>query len=211
MPRDKRSTDTLVTTWSIIIVACALSACTGGQTATMGSDAADPLASERLSTQEIAGITPGQSAPKRRPEEPILVTVAPMAVDSKMRQAEKPKGAFTQHLRDEFASDPIIQLIPEQKGKIGRKTSSSVARTSDVEVASKVSLKEVLGMNSKTGKVGKTVNVVFEATITSQSPPMSYVVLESGPVLQNMAVAKRFAQQIRETIVEKIGPEIPAR
>jgi hypothetical protein len=177
----------------------------------MGSETTDPMASEQLSNQEIAGITPGQSAPKRRAEDPIYVNMGPLVLDNKMRHAEKPKGAIGQHIRQEFASDPVIQLVPEQKGKVGRKTSLSVSRTADVEVVSKASLKEVLGTNGKTGKLGKTVNIVFEATVSSQSPPTSYVVTESGPVLQSMAVSKRFAQQIREIIVEKIGPEIPAR
>jgi len=35
-------------------------------------------------------------------------------------------------------------------------------------------------------------------------------VYESGHVLQNEEVSKRFAQQIREVILEKVGPQIPA-
>ena len=80
----------------------------------------------------------------------------------------------------------------------------------DVEVASKVSMKEVVGVNRKTGKPGKMVAIVFEATITSQVPPASYTVLESGHVLQNVEVSKRFARQVKQVILEKIGPDIPA-
>jgi hypothetical protein len=53
------------------------------------------------------------------------------------------------------------------------------------------------------------VAVVFEATITSQVPPTSYTVSESGHVLQNVEVSKRFAKQIKQVIVEKIGQNSP--
>jgi hypothetical protein len=66
------------------------------------------------------------------------------------------------------------------------------------------------GVHRKTGKPGKMTAVVMEATITSQSPPAIYTVYESGHVLQNEEVSKRFAQQIRQVILEKVGPQIPA-
>ena len=55
------------------------------------------------------------------------------------------------------------------------------------------------------------VAVVFEAIITSQVPPTTYTVSETGHVLKNVEVSKRFAQQIRQVIVEKIGPRIPTK
>lgn len=190
-----------------------LSACTGGQTATVAGDDTDSPVIERLTNNEIAGITPPQGVradQKRRPEDPIHVNLVPVILDGRIRQDEKPKGAIGQHLRHEFAADPIIQLLPEPKSKIGRKTSRLVPPTADVEVVSTVSLKEILGVRGATGKPSKMLRIIFEATITSQSPPASYVVSDSGPVLQHRAVSKRFAQQIRDIIVDKIGPEIPA-
>ncbi len=182
--------------------------------ATVPGDGTDSLVSERVTNNEIAGITPPQGAradQKRQPEDPIYVNLVPAVLDSRIRQGEKPKGALGQHLRHEFAADPIIQLLPEPKNKIGRKPPQLVPPAADVEVVSTVSLKEILGVRGATGKPSKTVSILFEATITSQSPPASYLVSESGPVLQHRAVSKRFAQQIRDVIVDKIGPEIPAR
>ena len=182
--------------------------------ATVPGDGTDSLVSERVTNNEIAGITPPQGAradQKRQPEDPIYVNLVPAVLDSRIRQGEKPKGALGQHLRHEFASDPIIQLLPEPKSKMGRKTSQFVPPVGDVEVVSTVSVKEVLGVKGTSGKPSKTVKVLFEATITSQFPPASYVVSESGPVLQHLAVSKRFVQQIRDVIVKQIGPEIPAR
>lgn len=118
-----------------------------------------------------------------------------------MQEAEKPKGAVAQHIRKELSSDPVIQLVP------GNKKAASII---DVTVAPKVSLMEMRGVHRKTGKPGKMTAVVMEATITSQSPPAIYTVYESGHVLQNEEVSKRFAQQIREVILEKVGPQIPA-
>jgi hypothetical protein len=192
----------------------ALSACTGGQTAPVATDGTPPLVGERLTNNELAGISPALAAyanQKRRPEDPIYVNLVPAVLDRKILQAEKPRGVIGQHLRHEFASDPIIQLIPEPKNKIGRKTSQSVPLMADVEVATTVSLKEVLGLKGASGKPSKMMKILFEATVTSQFPPASYVVSESGPVLQHRAVSKRFTQQIRNVIVSKIGPEIPAR
>lgn len=202
------------TACSAAMLVVALSACTGGQTAPVATDGTPPLVGERLTNDEIAGISPALAAyanQKRRPEDPIYVNLVPAVLDRKIRQAEKPKGAIGQHLRHEFASDPIIQLLPEPKSKMGRKTSQFVPPVGDVEVVSTVSVKEVLGVKGTSGKPSKTVKVLFEATITSQFPPASYVVSESGPVLQHLAVSKRFVQQIRDVIVKQIGPEIPAR
>jgi hypothetical protein len=192
----------------------ALSACTGGQTASVATDGTPPLVEERLTNNELAGISPALAAyanQKRRPEDPIYVNLVPAILDSRIRQEEKPKGAIGQHLRHEFAADPIIQLLPEPKNKIGRKTAQLVPPAADVEVVSTVSLKEILGVRGATGKPSKMLRIIFEATITSQSPPASYLVSESGPVLQHRAVSKRFTQQIRDVIVNKIGPKIPAR
>jgi hypothetical protein len=192
----------------------ALSACTGGQTAPVAGDGTDSPVTVRVTNNEIAGITPPQGAradQKRQPEDPIYVNLVPAILDSRIRQGEKPKGAIGQHLRHAFAADTIIQLLPEPKNKIGRKTSQLVPPAADVEVVSTVSLKEILGVRGATGKPSKMLRIIFEATITSQSPPASYLVSESGPVLQHRAVSKRFAQQIRDVIVDKIGPEIPAR
>lgn len=190
-----------------LILALVLSGCLGGQTT-------DTEVSEQLTNQEIAGLPSSQTTtatPKRRPDDPIYVNLAPTVLDKKLRRTEKPSGAIGQHIRHEFLSDPIIQLLPEPKSKIGRKTSLSIPRTADVEVASTVSMREVMRLSGKMDKPGKTIDIVFEATVTSQLPAFSFTVVESGPVLQRMAISKRFAHQIREIIVEKIGPEIPAR
>lgn len=183
-------------------------------------DAEDPMATQQVASQErsdqmrtrkaeqLAAIS---TAPKRQPQDPIYVSLAPPVLDNKMQQAEKPKGAVAQQIRNEFASDPIIQLVPGNRNADGLRTVPTTPSIADVEVFSKVSMKEVVGVNRETGKPGKMIAIVFEATITSQVPPASYTVSESGHVLQNVEVSKRFTRQVKQVILEKIGPDIPAQ
>ena len=182
-------------------------------------DTQDPMAKRQVAAQEMAEQIRAKkaaqretlsAAPKRQAEDPIYVSLAPPVLDGKMQQAEKPKGAVAQQIRNEFASDPIIKLVAGNQNPAGLEKSRATPSIADVEVSSKVSIKEVYGVNRRTGKPGKMVAVVFEATITSQVPPTSYTVAESGHVLQNVEVSKRFAKQIKQVIVEKIGPELPA-
>jgi hypothetical protein len=182
-------------------------------------DVQDPMAKRQVAGQETteqvrvkkaAMLESLGSIPKRQPQDPIYVSLAPPVLDDKMQQAEKPKGAVAQQIHNEFASDPIIKLVAGNHARAGLKKHGATPSIADVEVSSKVSVKEVYGMNRQTGKHGKMVAVVFEATITSQVPPALYTVSESGNILQNVQVSKRFAKQVRQVIVEKIGPDIPA-
>jgi hypothetical protein len=172
-------------------------------------DTQDQMA-EQIRANKAAQLETLSAAPKRQPQDPIYVSLAPPVLDGKMQQAEKPTGAVAQQIRNEFASDPIIKLVPGNQNTAGLWKPRGAPSIADVEVSSKVSIKEVYGVNRQTGKPGKMVAVVFEATITSQVPPASYTVSESGHILQNVEVSKRFAKQVRQVIVEKIGPGIPA-
>ncbi len=192
---------------------------TGQKLQTTIHDAQDPMVKRQVAAQEMADQIRGRkaakidtlsTAPKRQPEDPIYVNLAPPVLDGKMQQAEEPKGVVAQHIRNEFASDPIIKLVAGNRNREGQWKPRSTPSIADVEVSSKVSIKEVYGINRKTGKPGKMVEVVFEATITSQVPPATYTVSESGHVMQNVEISKRFAKQVRQVIVEKIGPSIPA-
>jgi hypothetical protein len=165
---------------------------------------------ERIQAKKAEQMEALSTAPKRRPQDPIYVNLAPPVLDSKMQQAEKSKGAVAQQIRNEFTSDPVIKLVEGNSHALAVLKSRGSSSPADVDVSQKVSLKEVYGMNRQTGKPAKMVAVVFEATITSQVPPASYTISESGHVLKNVEVSKRFAKQIKQVIVEKIGPGIPA-
>ncbi|HKQ34835.1 MAG TPA: hypothetical protein VJT11_05985 [Nitrospiraceae bacterium] len=189
----------------------------GGQTTI--HNAQDPMAKRQVAVQETAEqarvkkaalLESLGSVPKRQPMDPIYVSLAPPVLDGKMQQAERPKGAVAQQIRDEFVSDPIIKLVAGNHESAEIKNPRDTPSIADVEVSSKVSTKEVYGVNRKTGKRDKMVAVVFEATIMSHVPPALYTVSESGHILQNAEVTKRFVKQVKQVIVEKIGPDIPA-
>lgn len=181
-------------------------------------DADDPMAKRQAAAQEIAEQLNAKRAeqheqlsrtPKRQPNDPIYVSLARPVLDAQMEKAERSKGAVAEQIRSEFEADPIIRLIEENRSRSGL-LKPHVAASADVEVSSKVSLKEAYGVDRKTGKPSKMLAVVFEATITTQVPPATYNVSESGHVLRNLEVSKRFAKQVKQVILEKIGPNIPA-
>jgi hypothetical protein len=181
-------------------------------------DADDPRAKQQAAAQEIAEQLSAKRADqleqlsqtlKRQPNDPIYVSLAQPVLDTQMEKAERSKGAVAEQMRSEFEADPIIKLIEENRSRSGLLRSHG-APSADVEVSPKVSLKEAYGIDRKTGKPSKMLAVVFEATITTQVPPATYNVTESGHVLKNLEVSKRFAKQVKQVIIEKIGPNIPA-
>jgi hypothetical protein len=182
-------------------------------------DGHDLMAKRQVAAQEITKQLSANKAEqleqrsrtlKRQPNDPIYVSLAPPVLDPQMEKAERARGAVAEHIRSEFESDPIIRLIEEDRYRSGL-LKPHVAASADVEVSPKVSLKEAYGIDRKTGKPSKMLAVIFEATITSQVPPVTYNVSESGHVLRNLEISKRFAKQVKQVIVEKIGPSIPAR
>ena len=181
-------------------------------------DANDPMAKRQVAAQEMTEQIRAKQVnqpeqlrqtSKRQPSDPIYVSLAPPVLDAQMERAERTKGAVAEQIRSEFETDPIIKLIEENGDRSGL-LKPHVAASADVEVLPKVSLKEAYGVDRKTGKPGKMLAVVFEATITTQVPPATYNVSESGHVLRNLEVSKRFAKQVKQVILEKIGPNIPA-
>ncbi len=181
-------------------------------------DADDPRAKQQAAAQEIAEqlnakrtdqLEQSSRALKRQPTDLIYVSLAQPILDTQMEKAERSKGAVAEQIRSELEADPIIKLIEENHSRSGLLRWHGVA-SADVAVSPKVSLKEAYGIDRKTGKPSKMLAVVFEATITTQVPPATYNVSESGHVLKNLEVSKRFAKQVRRVILEKIGPTIPA-
>ncbi|MBH0203676.1 MAG: hypothetical protein HP496_15585 [Nitrospira sp.] len=164
---------------------------------------------EQLSVKRADQLEQLSRMPKRQPHDPIYVSLAPPVLDTQMEKAERAKGAVAEQIRSEFEADPIIKLIEENRSQSGLLKPHGAANA-DVEVSPKVSLKEAYGVDRKTGKPSKMLAVVFEATITTQVPPATYNVSETGHALKNLEVSKRFAKQVRQVILEKIAPNIPA-
>lgn len=170
-------------------------------------DADDPRAKRQAGAEEIGEQLSRMS--KRQLSDPIYVSLAPPVLDAQMEKAERSKGAVAEQIRSEFEADPIIRLIEDNGSRSGLLKPHGAAGAV-VEVLPKVSVKEAYGIDRKTGKPSKMLAVVFEATITTQAPPATYNVSESGHVLRNLEVSKRFAKQVKQVILEKVGPNIPA-
>lgn len=146
---------------------------------------------------------------KRQMDAPIYVDLVPAVLDDNMQRAERSKGVVAEQIRREFVGDPIIKLTDEHKDRSGL-LKPRLRVDSVVEVSPKVSLREAYGTDRKTGKKSKILAVIFEATITSKVPPATYTVSESGHVVKNVEVSKRFAKQVKQVILRKIGPLISA-
>ncbi|HSA85409.1 MAG TPA: hypothetical protein VLE46_04455 [Nitrospira sp.] len=178
----------------------------------------DPMAKRQAAAQEAAEqLGPRQPdqrdlpsrTSKRQSSDPIYVSLAQPVLDAQMEKAERAKGAVAEQIRSELETDPVIKLIEQTSSRSGLLKPHG-APSADVEVLPKVSLKEAYGVDRKTGKPSKVLAVIFEATITTQVPPATYTVSESGHALRNLEVSKRFAKQVKQVILEKIGPNIPA-
>jgi hypothetical protein len=181
-------------------------------------DADDPMVKKQVASQQIAEQVSAKQAEhleqlsmglKRQANDPIYVTLAPPELDDNMQRAERSKGVVAEQIRREFIGDPIIKLTDEYQNQSG--LLKPRIRVDAVEVSPRVSLREAYGVDRKTGKRSKVLAVVFEATITSPVPPATYTVSESGHVLKNVEVSKRFAKQIKQVILERIGPNLPAQ
>jgi hypothetical protein len=169
-----------------------------------------------LEEERIARI---EQAPKRQPDDPIFVAMYDVELDEKLKQAQHSEGAVNQQIRGEFDKDPIIRLIGMDSmkdndwAKLGKALggrSVNEGPASDVNVVSRGYLKEVYGVDKKTGKPASMVAVVFEATITCNYLPATFTVSEEGNVLLNKQVSSRFADKIKYVIKNQIGPTIPA-
>lgn len=160
-----------------------------------------------------------KAAPKRRAGEPILVALPPTEVDANLEKAQHSEGAIFEAIRKGFEGDSVIRVVDRDRQKAkkwsevasllsGRDPEASPA--ADVDVRTSARLKEVVGIRKDTGKVGKGVVIVFEATVVSNYLAGEYTVTESTGVLDNVEGTRRFVARIKETIQRDIAPTLPA-
>jgi hypothetical protein len=168
---------------------------------------------------EVARLERIKHAPKRRAGAPIYVALHATELGESMKKAEHTRGAVDEQIRKEFTSDKVIKLVNrkdlerEELAQLARALAGKNPNSSpvaDVEVRSRVYLKETVGVNRKTGKMASMPLIHFEATITSNYVPAEYKVHEKGTVFQNVQATKRFAREIKRVIRKEIGPTLPA-
>ena len=192
-------------------------------------DASDPMYKQHQAAQQrqqnmlalkAQRIERLKEAPKRRHGDPIYVNLHAVKLGDKLKKAQHSKDAVDKQVRATFKSDKVIRLVSKKdlKRQEWAEISKALAgqnpydaTVADVEVVTRAYVKEVYGINKKTGKPDKMPAVVFEATITSNHLPAEYTVEESGHILRNAQVTQRFADRIKAVIIQQIGPDLPAR
>jgi preprotein translocase subunit SecD len=196
---------------------------------TVVHDASDPMAKQHQAAQQqqqnmqalkAQRIERLKQAPKRHTGDPIFVNLHPVKLGDKLKKAQYSKDAVDKQVRAAFKNDGVIRLVSKKDLKrqewaeIGKALAGQNpydATVADVEVVTRAYVKEIYGINKKTGKPDKMPAVVFEATITSNHLPAEYTVEESGHILRNAQVTQRFTDRIKAIITQQIGPDLPAR
>jgi major membrane immunogen (membrane-anchored lipoprotein) len=163
------------------------------------------------------------SAPRRGPGDPIQVALFQTVVSEDLRKATNKDGVFA-YLRREFENDPVIKPLEQRDVdryakdydfRTGRyRNFSSLNRgteflPADVYIESFAKIEEKVGINRATNKVGSAPFLVYTAKITSEYGDAPLEVAESGFVLANVEVTKRFAEKIKAAVHDEIGPNIP--
>ena len=160
-----------------------------------------------------------KAAPKREPGAPIYVALYETELGAKLKESQHSEGAVFEEIQKNFQNDKVIQLVERsqmqasewsQLAKAWNGKSTKSAPAADIEVRSAGYLKETVGINKQTGKVGTMWVVVFEATVSSNYLPDTRTVTEEGNIFRNQEVTRRLADKIKHVIKNEIGPMLPA-
>lgn len=165
------------------------------------------------------------NAPKRGPNDPIQVALFQTVEGDKLRKTTEKQGGVFPFFRKEFEGDKVIKLMDQDKvdsynekydfktGKYEKFTSfdrSQQYLPADIYVVSSAYLKKQFGINRATNKAASAPYLSYKATIHSEYTDQVWEVTESGHILNNPAVTKKFANKIRDVIIKKAGATIPA-
>lgn len=196
---------------------------------TLVHDANDPMyqrhEAQRQRQQDLLALKAQRAerlaqAPRRRPGDPIYVNLHKVKLGDRLSKAQHSKDAVDKQVRGAFQPDKVIRLV--SKKDLKREELTEIAKAlagqnpydagvTDVDVRTRAYLEEVYGIDRKTGKPGKMLAMVYEATITANYPPATYTVKETGHILRNPEVARRFVERVKAVILDQIGPDLPAR
>lgn len=138
-----------------------------------------------------------RDAKKRRPYDPIFVSVHEPQMESKDPQAaRKTTARVHQFVCGQIDSDKVLRIAS------GRP---------DVEVFSKIYFKQGLGFDKKTRRPVSVAVFYFEFNVRSNYlPEDNYTFEEHGHWMQNQQIVQRASDRIRKVIKNMIGPNIPA-
>ena len=152
---------------------------------------------QRAEQARIERIQRIRDAKKRRPADPIYVTVHMPQIESKDPQsAQKTASRVHQFVTDQIRSDRVLLIT---------------SRKSDVEVFSKIYFKQGLGFDKKTRRPVPVALFYFETNVQSNYlPEDTYTFEEHGHWMENQQIVQRATERINKIIKNMIGPSIPA-
>jgi len=155
-----------------------------------------------------------KAAPKRSAGDPLLVALYETELDEALTSAQHSEGAVFDQLRDEFEDDDAIVLVDpvecDEDAWRAQTQGTSEPPAADIEVLSRAYLKEIAGVDRRTGKPAKAAVLVFEATITSDYLEDQFTVSEEGNLFRNAEVTRDFANKVKFVIKSEIRPMLPA-
>lgn len=157
-----------------------------------------------------------RQAPKRRPNDPIMVRFKPID-DSEIQLTEKQKKDMYDYFRKQIEGDPVIRLVAEERADrkgvrraaaTALKDLSAKGHTADVDVVIKVTSKTVYGTINN--KLAEAKEMTFQATIISNWLEDSRKASDAGTLFDIPKATQRLSEKVRQIIKNEIGPTIPA-
>ena len=138
-----------------------------------------------------------RDAKKRRPWDPIYVAVhTPQIEADDQKVGQKTCSLVHKFVSEQISSDKILRIASEN---------------SDVDVFSKLYIKQGLGFDKKTRKPVPVPVFYFEYNVRSNYlPEDTFTYEEHGHWMENQQIVQRATEHINKIIKNRIGPNIPA-
>ncbi len=160
------------------------------------------------------------SAPRRQSRDPIKVTF--LSHLSEKERKEQKLDKIHAGLLKEFEGDPIIKVArydyKKERNSISRDRSftgliqqaKSRGKSADVYVLTSLGAENAVGRNKKNGKLVATKVLAYRAEIMSAYNSTVHKAKQKGTIFQNVKIVKDLSKDIKQTIKNKIGPDLPS-
>ena len=159
-------------------------------------------------------------APRRQSSEPIKVTFLSQ-LSEKERKEQKLEKIHAGLLK-EFEGDPIIKVArydyKKERNSRSRDRSltgliqqaNSRGKSADVYVLTSLGAENAVGRNKKNGKLVATQVLAYRAEIMSAYNTAVHKAKQKGTIFQNVKIVKDLSRDIKRTIKNDIGPDLPS-
>jgi hypothetical protein len=171
---------------------------------------------QQADANQAARLEKIKQAPKRKPNDPILVNIRPID-DSEIQLTEKQKKDIYDYFRKHFENDPVIRLTAEEKSDQagGRRNVRNALKDlggkrnrADVDVVIKVN--SASGIGGHNGKLVEVKELAFHATINGNWMRDTHTADGGSTMFDIPNATQRFSEKVKQIIKNDIGPTIPA-